>query len=224
MTQLTPQEIVFELDKHIVGQGQAKKAVAIALRNRWRRAQVGEPLRQEITPKNILMIGPTGVGKTEIARRLARLAQRAVHQDRGDQVHRSRLRRSRCRNDYPRPRRDRHQERSRPGAQSRSLARRRCRRGAPARLPAAGGARHFRRRSGRRRGRNAPEVSQEAARGQPGRQRDRDRARRSRRCRPRSSRRREWRNSLRRSGNVSRTSAGRARKRASSGSARRANC
>ena len=74
MTQLTPQEIVFELDKHIVGQGQAKKAVAIALRNRWRRAQVGEPLRQEITPKNILMIGPTGVGKTEIARRLARLA------------------------------------------------------------------------------------------------------------------------------------------------------
>ena len=74
MTQLTPQEIVFELDKHIVGQGRAKKAVAIALRNRWRRAQVAEPLRQEITPKNILMIGPTGVGKTEIARRLARLA------------------------------------------------------------------------------------------------------------------------------------------------------
>ena len=74
MTQMTPQEIVHELDKHIVGQGKAKKAVAIALRNRWRRAQVTEPLRQEITPKNILMIGPTGVGKTEIARRLARLA------------------------------------------------------------------------------------------------------------------------------------------------------
>ena len=74
MTQLTPQDIVHELDKHIVGQGKAKKAVAIALRNRWRRAQVEEPLRQEITPKNILMIGPTGVGKTEIARRLARLA------------------------------------------------------------------------------------------------------------------------------------------------------
>jgi ATP-dependent HslUV protease ATP-binding subunit HslU len=72
--QMTPQEIVHELDKHIVGQGKAKKAVAIALRNRWRRAQVAEPLRQEITPKNILMIGPTGVGKTEIARRLARLA------------------------------------------------------------------------------------------------------------------------------------------------------
>ncbi|MDP3438154.1 MAG: ATP-dependent protease ATPase subunit HslU, partial [Azonexus sp.] len=74
MTAMTPQEIVHELDKHIVGQNNAKKAVAIALRNRWRRAQVAEPLRQEITPKNILMIGPTGVGKTEIARRLARLA------------------------------------------------------------------------------------------------------------------------------------------------------
>ena len=71
---MTPQEIVSELDKHIVGQDKAKKAVAIALRNRWRRAQVEEPLRSEITPKNILMIGPTGVGKTEIARRLARLA------------------------------------------------------------------------------------------------------------------------------------------------------
>ena len=71
---MTPQEIVHELDKHIVGQEAAKKAVAIALRNRWRRAQVPEPLRGEITPKNILMIGPTGVGKTEIARRLARLA------------------------------------------------------------------------------------------------------------------------------------------------------
>jgi shikimate kinase len=74
MSAMTPQEIVSELDKHIVGQKNAKKSVAIALRNRWRRAQVAEPLRQEITPKNILMIGPTGVGKTEIARRLARLA------------------------------------------------------------------------------------------------------------------------------------------------------
>ena len=74
MTQMTPAEIVSELDKHIVGQARAKRAVAIALRNRWRRMQVAEPLRTEITPKNILMIGPTGVGKTEIARRLARLA------------------------------------------------------------------------------------------------------------------------------------------------------
>ena len=74
MSSLTPREIVQELDKHIVGQDAAKRAVAIALRNRWRRMQVSEPLRREITPKNILMIGPTGVGKTEIARRLARLA------------------------------------------------------------------------------------------------------------------------------------------------------
>jgi len=71
---MTPREIVHELNKHIVGQDRAKRAVAVALRNRWRRQQVGEPLRSEITPKNILMIGPTGVGKTEIARRLARLA------------------------------------------------------------------------------------------------------------------------------------------------------
>ncbi len=71
---MTPREIVHELNKHIVGQDRAKRAVAVALRNRWRRQQVEEPLRSEITPKNILMIGPTGVGKTEIARRLARLA------------------------------------------------------------------------------------------------------------------------------------------------------
>ncbi|HEX3847470.1 MAG TPA: ATP-dependent protease ATPase subunit HslU [Steroidobacteraceae bacterium] len=75
MSQMTPREIVEELDKHIVGQKAAKRAVAIALRNRWRRGQVAAALRAEITPKNILMIGPTGVGKTEIARRLARLAK-----------------------------------------------------------------------------------------------------------------------------------------------------
>lgn len=74
MSSMTPQEIVSELDRHIVGQHEAKRAVAIALRNRWRRQQVDDKLRSEITPKNILMIGPTGVGKTEIARRLARLA------------------------------------------------------------------------------------------------------------------------------------------------------
>lgn len=74
MSQMTPKEIVSELDKHIIGQASAKRSVAIALRNRWRRMRVSEVLREEITPKNILMIGPTGVGKTEIARRLARLA------------------------------------------------------------------------------------------------------------------------------------------------------
>src|SRR5512144_3213533 len=73
MSQMTPQEIVHELDKHIIGQDAAKRSVAVALRNRWRRQQVMDPLRQEITPKNILMIGPTGVGKTEIAGRLAQL-------------------------------------------------------------------------------------------------------------------------------------------------------
>ncbi|NUY55303.1 ATP-dependent protease ATP-binding subunit HslU [Salinivibrio sp. MA351] len=74
MSEMTPREIVHELDRHIIGQDNAKRAVAIALRNRWRRMQLPEDLRAEVTPKNILMIGPTGVGKTEIARRLARLA------------------------------------------------------------------------------------------------------------------------------------------------------
>ena len=72
---MTPREITSELDKHIVGQSAAKRAVAIALRNRWRRMKLDAELREEVTPKNILMIGPTGVGKTEIARRLAKLAQ-----------------------------------------------------------------------------------------------------------------------------------------------------
>ena len=74
MSDMTPREIVHELDSHIIGQQDAKRAVSIALRNRWRRMQLGLELRQEVTPKNILMIGPTGVGKTEIARRLAKLA------------------------------------------------------------------------------------------------------------------------------------------------------
>jgi len=72
---LTPREIVSELDKYIIGQADAKRSVAIALRNRWRRQQIPEGLRDEVAPKNIIMIGPTGVGKTEIARRLAKLAQ-----------------------------------------------------------------------------------------------------------------------------------------------------
>jgi len=111
---LTPQQIVAELDKHVVGQGKAKRAVAIALRNRWRRQQVPDPLRHEITPKNILMIGPTGVGKTEIAR--AGTSRRcAVHQDRGDQIHRSRLRRARRRHHHSRSHRDRHQTDPRTG-------------------------------------------------------------------------------------------------------------
>ena len=79
MSEMTPREIVSELDSYIIGQNKAKRAVAIALRNRWRRMQLNEMLRHEVTPKNILMIGPTGVGKTEIARRLAK-RQRAVHQ------------------------------------------------------------------------------------------------------------------------------------------------
>ena len=74
MSQMTPREIVHELNRHIIGQDDAKRAVAIALRNRWSRSQLDDEMRNEVTPKNILMIGPTGVGKTEIARRLARLA------------------------------------------------------------------------------------------------------------------------------------------------------
>ena len=74
MSEMTPREIVHELDRHIIGQADAKRAVAVALRNRWRRMQLSEEMRHEVTPKNILMIGPTGVGKTEIARRLAKLA------------------------------------------------------------------------------------------------------------------------------------------------------
>ena len=74
MTEFSPREIVSELDRHIIGQKDAKRAVAVAMRNRWRRQQLESPMKEEVMPKNILMIGPTGVGKTEISRRLAKLA------------------------------------------------------------------------------------------------------------------------------------------------------
>ena len=93
---LTPKQIVHELDRYIVGQKKAKKSVAIALRNRYRRNLVDEAMRDEIVPKNILMIGPTGVGKTEIARRLAKLVGAPFIKDRSHQIHRSRLCWSRC--------------------------------------------------------------------------------------------------------------------------------
>ncbi len=133
---MTPKEIVHELDKHIVGQERAKRAVAVALRNRWRRQQVAEPLRQEITPKNILMIGPTGVGKTEIARRLARLADAPFHQGRGDQIHRGRLRRPRRGFHRSRSDRNRDQADARCANAQGIGRRRRCRRGAHARRSA----------------------------------------------------------------------------------------
>ena len=194
---MTPQEIVPELDKHIVGQQRAKRAVAVALRNRWRRQQVAEPLRDEIAPKNILMIGPTGVGKTEIARRLARLADAPVHQDRGHQVHRGRLRRPRRRFDHPRPGRDRGQAGAR-GADAQGARRAPrmpprsacstccCRRRAIMRRAASGP---------RVRATDAPEDPQEAARGRARRQGHRDRDRRCPRRRWRCSPRPAWKSS-----------------------------
>ena len=121
---MTPREIVSELDRYIVGQHDAKRAVAIALRNRWRRQNVAPDLRDEIAPKNILMIGPTGVGKTEIARRLAQARAGAVRQGRGLALHRGRLRRPRCRIDDSRPGRDRGQNGARRGARAASRSRR----------------------------------------------------------------------------------------------------
>ncbi len=104
MSHLTPKEIVHELDKYIIGQDKAKKAVAIALRNRYRRNQLDKEMQDEITPKNIIMVGPTGVGKTEIARRLSKLMNAPFIKGGGHEVHRGRLRRPRCRVDDPRSR------------------------------------------------------------------------------------------------------------------------
>ncbi len=88
MSEYTPRETVSELDRYIIGQNDAKRAVAIALRNRWRRRLLDPAMREEVYPKNILMIGPTGVGKTEIARRLAKLSQRPLYKSRGHQIYR----------------------------------------------------------------------------------------------------------------------------------------
>ena len=113
MQELTPREIVTELDRHIVGQDDAKRAVAIAIRNRWRRQQLPDEMRQEVAPKNIMMIGPTGVGKTEIARRLAKLTGAPFIKVEATQLHRSRLLRPRRGEHGPRTGRKRH----RPGAE-----------------------------------------------------------------------------------------------------------
>ena len=123
--QMTPREIVSELDQYIVGQAKAKRAVAIALRNRWRRQQVPEDLRDEIAPKNIIMIGPTGVGKTEIAAPPGQARAGALRQGRGLEVHRGRLRRSRRRVDGPGPGRASHRHGARRRNRRRSSSARR---------------------------------------------------------------------------------------------------
>ncbi len=133
MTTFSPREIVSELDRYIVGQNDAKRAVAIALRNRWRRQQLDGPMREEVLPKNILMIGPTGVGKTEISPPPRQARRRAVPQGRGDEVHRGRLCRPRRRADHARPGRGRHRPRARGASARRCRPRRICGRGARAR-------------------------------------------------------------------------------------------
>ena len=122
LDELTPREIVRELDKYVIGQADAKRAVAIALRNRIRRQKLEPEMADEVMPKNILMIGPTGVGKTELARRLAQAGQFAVPESGGQQVHRSRLRGPRCGIDDSRPGgyRHRHGARGAPGRSGRT--------------------------------------------------------------------------------------------------------
>ena len=165
MTDFSPREIVSELDRFIVGQADAKRAVSIALRNRWRRLQLTGSLREEVLPKNILMIGPTGVGKTEIARRLAKLAGAPLHQGRSHEIHRGRLCRPRRRTDHPRSRRSRDRANPRAQAQGRAGPRPARRRGSRAGCP---GRRQLQRRDARF-------VSQEAARRRTQRQGNRDR-------------------------------------------------
>ena len=165
MTSFSPREIVSELDRFIVGQHEAKRAVAIALRNRWRRQQLAPELREEVLPKNILMIGPTGVRQDRDLAAPGEAGAGAVRQGRGDQIHRGRLCRPRCRADRARSRRDRDRHDPRAAAQGGRAEGRARRRGARAR------------RAGRleRRRRHPAEVSQDAARGRARRPRDRDR-------------------------------------------------
>ena len=123
MSEMTPREIVSELDKHIIGQDNAKRSVAIALRNRWRRMQLNEELRHEVTPKNILMIGPTGVGKTEIARRLAKLANAPFSKVEATTFTGSLLRRKGSGFYYSRSDRCRRENGTRPGYREKPLSR-----------------------------------------------------------------------------------------------------
>ena len=153
MSGMTPQEIVHELDKYIVGQGKAKRAVAIALRNRWRRQQVAEPMRPEITPKNILMIGPDRRGQDRDRAPPRAPRRRAVHQGRGHQVHRGRLRRPRRRHHRARPGRDQRQADARAGDEARAHAR--AGRGGGAHSRRAGGRPRTLRPKRTRRGRNS---------------------------------------------------------------------
>ncbi len=183
---MTPQEIVHELDKHIVGQQAAKRAVAIALRNRWRRMQIPEPMRHEITPKNILMIGPDRRRQDRNRAAAGKTGQCAVREGRSDQVHRSRLCRPRRRIHRQGPRRCRHEDDPRAGGRQGARARGRCRRRARAGCLAAEGARDGlldRRAAPAARRRDPPEAAQAAARGRPRRTRDRNRAARAARRR-----------------------------------------
>ena len=175
LDELTPREIVQELDKYVIGQADAKKAVAIALRNRIRRQKLEPDMADEVMPKNILMIGPTGVGKTEIARRLAKLANSPFLESGSQQVHRSRLRRPRRRGHDSRPGGHLHRHGARGAAGRSGRARREERRGAPARSVDAAAAGGF----GKRRA-HPRKTARKAARRQAGRSHGGDRRPRAR--------------------------------------------